>query len=33
VPLPGTGEAYTMISGAAQSVSRALSGQSAAQAH
>lgn len=33
VPLPGTSKAYTMISGAAQPVARALAGQPAAQAH
>ena len=33
VPLPGTGKVYTMISGAAQPVARALAGQPAPQAH
>jgi hypothetical protein len=33
VPLPGTGKVYTMISGAAQPVARALAGESALQAH
>lgn len=33
VPLRGTSKVYTMISGAAQPVARALAGQSAAQAH
>jgi hypothetical protein len=33
VPLPGTGKSYTMISGAAPEVSRALAGEPAAARH
>ena len=33
VPLPGTGKVYTMISGGAQTVARALAGEPAPQAH
>ena len=33
VPLPGTGKVYTMISGGAQPVARALAGEPALQAH